>query len=327
MGPEINNIIKSEGGIVSDPIPLHKDEKSKLTFEFWFKLSGSYQSSWEEYPVYVADIVFAHTRDVADLSDGDAFRSSNGYDYVYDGSSDYSNDYAIFNSDDTYYERYAFSRFSIKGQYVPSLGFRLIYGDEHAMHEVKHIVSTAPTDAFPRQIDTTMSAASNASSIAYPEETNEFTGRFSSHGFLLNHGEIPTNVYIDDADWHHIAISIDSEASNFVTMYYDGNEVFTHKPTINLSTEHDGVSNDIFHSYKTTAGVEYTYLGSDCDTLLAYGHFSLGVWREIAQEDAIENYFNTSNCFHFDDVRLSASVMYDGSLTLNFSSYFIGDTK
>ena len=104
MGPEINNIIKSEGGIVSDPIPLHKDEKSKLTFEFWFKLSGSYQSSWEEYPVYVADIVFAHTRDVADLSDGDAFRSSNGYDYVYDGSSDHSNDYAIFNSDDTYYE-------------------------------------------------------------------------------------------------------------------------------------------------------------------------------------------------------------------------------
>ena len=68
----------------------------------------------------------------------------------------------------------------------------------------------------------------------------------------------------------------------------------------------------MFHSYKTTAGVEYTYLGSDYDPLLAYGHFSLGAFSETAQEDSIENYDNTANCFHFDDVRLSASVVYDG---------------
>ena len=308
----INNAPASFIGVLSDPIPLHKNEKSKATFEFWFKLSGSYQSSWEEDPAYVADISFVHTRDMSTFDD--AFTSSNGFDYAYDGSSYWSTNYAIMNSYDNAYERYAFSNFAIKGQYVPSLGFRLIYHDEHAMHEVKYIDPNAPTDAFPREIETILSrASSNLNNLAYPDTANEFTGRFSSHGFNLFNGDIPTNVYIDDTDWHHIALCIDSEASNFVTMYYDGVEVFTHKPTIHLDTEHDGTSNNLFHEYKTTPGVEYTYLGSDYDPLLAYGRFSLGNRIDTGSDDSIENYQDVSKCLHYDDVRLSASVIYDGA--------------
>tara|TARA_B100001094_G_scaffold251769_2_gene249664 strand:+ start:18768 stop:21962 length:3195 start_codon:yes stop_codon:yes gene_type:complete len=295
-----------------DPIPLHKNEKSKVTFEFWFKLSGAYLSSWEEDPTYVADISFLHTKDISTLHD--AFTSSNGFDYMYDGVSNYSNHYSIMNDYDNFYERYAFSNFGIKGQYVPSLGFRLIYNDKHAMREVKYIDPTAPTDAFPREIATILTqASSNLTNLAYPETVNEFTGRFSSHGVNLNNGDIPTNVYIDDTDWHHIALCLDGEASNFVTMYYDGVEVFTHKPTIHLHTEHDGTNLQLFHSYKTTPGVEYTYLGSDYDPLLAYGRFNLGVKIGIEDYDSIENYDDTSQCLHYDDVRLSASVIYDGA--------------
>ena len=218
------------------------------------------------------------------------------------------------NDYDNFYERYAFSNFGIKGQYVPSLGFRLIYNDKHAMREVKYIDPTAPTDAFPREIATILTqASSNLTNLAYPETVNEFTGRFSSHGVNLNNGDIPTNVYIDDTDWHHIALCLDGEASNFVTMYYDGVEVFTHKPTIHLHTEHDGTNLQLFHSYKTTPGVEYTYLGSDYDPLLAYGRFNLGVKIGIEDYDSIENYPDTSQCLHYDDVRLSASVIYDGA--------------
>jgi len=308
--------------ILAPPVPLHKDGKTAFTFEFWFKLSENYQSDWESDSqfdiVNLCELICAHTKDFTSTF---PFNGNESYSYSHTGDTGRGDGSSIYNTlipyDD---ERHAYTKFSIKGQYVPSLGFRLIYNDHTSVKDLRRIDPSAPNDAVPREVETIFRhVQSPYYNIINPETPNEFLASFgnrpTSHGISfrgMDSYSIPTSVYLNDEDWHHIALSVDAEGSNFVTMYLDGAEVFTHNPTLHITVKHDGVGgNDFFHGIQTIPNDKYSYLGSDYDPALGYGTFTLGIDHySLEYDDPINSAY--SHCAYYDDVRLSAAIIYDG---------------
>jgi len=303
-------------------IPLHRDGKTKFTYEFWFKIPENYNNNWESTSRSNFATLFSldtlHQKNPTDdpnvrLEHICGITSTIGIDAPCQHNYSYENpDYPTLN--DTAGGGY--SSFNLHGQYVPNSGMRLLFEHQSYVDGYWYIESAGSSaSALPEEIQFNL----NQTNIVNPDTPQEYTlTGLDSHGVSL-YQEIPTAAYIQDTDWHHIALSVDVENDNFITLYIDGEERFTHNPTFNLYLAYDGSTiSQGYHQYRTqpTNGY-YAYFGNGTnstttnfyDPLLAYGYFTVGTDPFIASS---EESYAMSHCAHFDDIRLSSRIVYSG---------------
>ena len=335
-GLEVNNSSATFEYINQPPIPLHKDGKTKFTYEFWFRLPAGDTSGWETNFVFnFAPLFYLTTLHEKKPTEDPSIRlehlcnavGSTNFpitDAPCKHSYNYTNSYFPNMSKDLD-EGAAYSEFALLGQWVPNSGMRLIYQEEHVSEGSWDIESSAPGTVSPSQLNIQLTNTK----IVNPDTPQEYNvTNLDSHGVSLsnhlNHTQIPTSVYIQDSDWHHIALSVDSENNNYVTLYIDGEERFTHNPTFSVFLEYDySTIGSHYHHHRTEpSNGHYSYFGksgTDVHTLptttyyeplLCYGYFTVGVHPNYNYV-GIESY-GMSHCLHFDDIRLSSRIVYSG---------------
>ena len=352
-GLEINDDalkLVSSYSSVQTRIPLHRDRCTKFTYEFWFKIPNPYfVDNWEttsmsnmaplfqlvtfhdEHPLEkpsLNTIKLEHLCQFLGTPNSPTSITSAPCQHNYS----YNND-MFPNLSKCYDDGAGISSFGLMGQYVPNSGMRLIYSEDHAVAGYWYIDQSAPTTVGPYEVFIDM----ESTKIVNPDTPQEYNAvNLDSHGINMNPSNsvagtfIPTSTYIQDNDWHHIALSVDAENDNYVTIYVDGEEKFTHNPTLNLDLHYDGNLVERQHHLHRTFYDQasnsryYCYMGKKepasssssnetfYDTLLSYGWFLVGRSSDFCSDLYGDPSTYMSNCLHFDDMRLSSRIVYSG---------------